>query len=209
MSYVLGSVSFALFLGKLLRGVDIRDHGSGNVGASNAGRVLGRPIGVTVLVLDVAKGFVPAFLFARLVASSGSQADGGFVEALWMRPGLLFGVAAILGHSFPFYLKFKGGKAVATSAGVLLALAWVETLIVALVWVIVIKLTRMISVASMASALAFPLVCLGFKWSSLREGRDFDVLLIGVLLAALVLFRHRSNVGRILAGTEPRVGAKS
>ncbi len=196
LSYGLGSVSFALIAGKLLKGIDLRDFGSGNVGATNAGRVLGRKAGIGVFLLDVAKGFVPAFFLAQLV-----DAD----PASFVRPGLVFGIAAILGHSFPFYLKFKGGKAVATSAGVMLALAGWEALVALLVWIVCVKTTRMISLASIAGALVFPVAffCLHLETAF---GADLDVMLAGILLSLLILYRHKANVVRIFSGTEPRVG---
>jgi glycerol-3-phosphate acyltransferase PlsY len=199
MSYALGSVSFALLAGKLLRGIDIREFGSGNVGATNAGRVLGRKVGVGVFLLDVLKGFVPAFVFARACGSG---------EDLLVRPGLLFGVAAILGHSFPFYLRFRGGKGVATSAGVLIAVAPLATGLALATWVVVIAVTRIVSVASIVAAIVLPCALALMEWNDVRAGGSRDLVVVTALLALLVIFRHRANVRRLLQGVEPRIGSR-
>ena len=145
VSYLLGAVPFGLLAG-LLKGIDIRAHGSGNIGATNAMRVLGKPVGLTVHALDIGKGFAASFVLARLFA----RGDLGLVPAL----GIACGSAAIVGHVFPVYLKFKGGKGMATSLGVFVGLAWLPTVIAAALWLVVRQLTRYVSVASMASVVS-------------------------------------------------------
>lgn len=200
LAYLVGSVSFALLAGKLVRGIDLRAHGSGNLGATNVVRVLGRPIGLAVFLLDVAKGFVPAFLFPRL---SPAFPFGGAVH-----PAILFGVAAILGHVFPFYLKWKGGKGVATTTGVLAALAPAAFLVGIGVWCAFLLAFRYVSLASVAMAFAFAgsLVVLDPERSL---GPDLSVTVAVAAVCALLVFRHRANLARIAAGTEPKVFSKS
>jgi len=182
-AYLLGSIPFGYLLPRVLRGDDIRRHGSGNIGASNVWRVYGRWLGVPVAVLDVLKGLVPAALGLRL---------GGD----WV--GVLAGAAAMLGHARPVYLGFsKGGKMVATAGGVALALAPFAALGCAVVWLAVFALTRYASLASMLAAVALPVLCLAL-------GSSWPVVAFTALAALGVLALHRQNVRRLLRGTEPR-----
>jgi glycerol-3-phosphate acyltransferase PlsY len=182
-AYLLGSIPFGYLLPRVLRGDDIRRHGSGNIGATNVWRVYGRWLGVPVAVLDVLKGLVPAALGLRL---------GGD----WV--GVLAGAAAMLGHARPVYLGFsKGGKMVATAGGVALALAPFAALGCAVVWLAVFALTRYASLASMLAAVALPVLCLAL-------GSSWPVVAFTALAAVGVLALHRQNVRRLLRGTEPR-----
>jgi glycerol-3-phosphate acyltransferase PlsY len=202
-SYLLGAVPFGLLAGLLLRGLDIREQGSGNIGATNATRVLGRPIGVTVHLLDIAKGFVPSFLLARLFAGG----DAGLVQPL----GIAYGCAAIAGHVFPVYLRFRGGKGMATSLGVFLGLAWLPTVIAAMLWLVVKTATRYVSLASMVAVVSIPVAMAtvpdpasgAFVW------RHTGLIVFGIVVAVLVLVRHKSNIRRLLAGTENKAGRSS
>ena len=182
-AYLLGSIPFGYLLPRVLRGDDIRRHGSGNIGATNVWRVYGRWLGVPVAVLDVLKGLVPAALGLRL---------GGD----WV--GVLAGAAAMLGHARPVYLGFsKGGKMVATAGGVALALAPFAALGCAVVWLAVFALTRYASLASLLAAAALPVLCLAL-------GSSWPVVAFTALAALGVLALHRQNVRRLLTGTEPR-----
>ncbi|HET6233267.1 MAG TPA: glycerol-3-phosphate 1-O-acyltransferase PlsY [Longimicrobiaceae bacterium] len=187
-AYLLGSVPASYLAGRWARGIDLREHGSGNLGATNTFRVLGAKVAAPVMVFDMLKGFVPALLFAGW----DSSAD-------W-RWALAYGAAAIVGHVFSVYMKFKGGKGVATGAGVFLGLAPVAVGVSILVWIVLVKVTRMVSLASIVSALV---VIPGL----LLTHRQTEVVVLGVAMVAFIIFSHRSNVGRILAGTEPRFGA--
>uniref|UniRef100_UPI00356A8827 glycerol-3-phosphate 1-O-acyltransferase PlsY n=1 Tax=Pontiella sp. TaxID=2837462 RepID=UPI00356A8827 len=140
IAYLFGAIPFGLLVAKS-RGVDIREQGSGNIGATNVFRVLGKGLGIFTFVLDALKGFIPAFVFPMI-----GNLDGDY--------GVLFGLVAILGHSFPVYLKFKGGKGVATSAGMLLGVAPAAVGIGFLVWIICLLLSRIVSLASILAALA-------------------------------------------------------
>ncbi len=197
-SYLLGAVPFGLVLVRLVKGVDLRTLGSGNIGATNAMRALGKPLGSVAFLCDFAKGYAPAAWLAPLAA--GSQ---GAPSAAWL--GVLCGGAAVAGHVWPVYLGFRGGKAVATGCGAILALDPVVFLGGGLVWLAVLALTRIVSLASLSLGLAFP-VCAALRRSPERPGPE---LLYGTAaLALLILVRHRSNLGRLLRGTEPRIGTK-
>jgi glycerol-3-phosphate acyltransferase PlsY len=182
-AYLLGSIPFGYVLPRLLRGDDIRRHGSGNVGATNVWRVYGGALGLPVAVLDVLKGLVPAAL-------------GLWLGGDWV--GVFAGAAAMLGHARPVYLGFsKGGKMVATAGGVALALAPFAALGCAVVWIAVFALTRYASLASMLAAATLPVLCLAL-------GSSWPVVAFTALAAVGVLALHRQNVRRLLTGTEPR-----
>lgn len=221
-AYLVGSIPFGLVIGRA-KGVDIRDHGSGNVGATNVGRVLGKKLGLTCFVLDVLKGLIPVLAYGlttdtREVIASGSGAqwlvapdtpssDPTMVALLW----LAIAAAAVVGHVFPVWLKFKGGKGVATSLGVLLGVFPYLTLPALLgfgVWYLTLKLSRYVGLASVVTAVVVPLFTIGsgLMWG-LERGPIAVFTLVTTLLAALVIFRHRGNIQRIRAGTEPKVGS--
>jgi glycerol-3-phosphate acyltransferase PlsY len=182
-AYLVGSIPFGYVLPRLLRGEDVRRHGSGNVGATNVWRVYGRSIGLPVAILDVLKGLVPAAL-------------GLWLGGDWV--GVLAGAAAMLGHARPVYLGFsKGGKMVATAGGVAFALAPLAALCCAGVWIVVFLATRYASLASLVTALALP----GFV---LLFGYPWPVLVFAVASAVAVFFLHRQNLRRLVAGTEHR-----
>ena len=201
-SYLLGSIPFGLIVGRA-KGVDPRTAGSGNIGATNVGRLLGKRFFFAVFFLDMAKGLVP-MVVAGLVLR-GRDADAT-TYVLW----LLAGFAAILGHMFSVFLKFKGGKGVATSSGVLMGLYPYYTyagLVAVLVFIVVFYATRYVSVGSMLAAAAFPLAyaLLGrfvFDWPVF--GEQLPLMLFGVLVAVMSIYKHRGNIARLRAGTESR-----
>jgi len=198
-SYLLGSIPFGYLAGRLV-GIDIRQAGSGNVGATNVVRVLGKRYGYPVLALDVLKGF-GAVKIAMLVA------PGRLPE--WNSPeivGILAAMSSILGHLYPPWLKFNGGKGVATSAGALLALTPVATLIGVAIWVIVFWLTRYVSLASITAAVVLPIVILVV--SSQDQNKRKPLVYSSACVAAVVIWRHRSNLSRLMRGTEPRFTRK-
>ncbi len=181
--YLLGSVPFGYLLPRLLRGEDVRERGSGNVGASNVWRVYGRSLGVSVAILDVAKGFVPA-------------AVGLWLGGDWV--GVLAGAAAMLGHARPVFLGFsKGGKMVATAGGVAFALAPLAAVACLVLWVVAFAAFRFASLASIVAAAALPLLSYAF-------GASWPIVGFTVVAAIGVLALHRQNIRRLLAGTEPR-----
>jgi len=210
VAYVAGSIPFGLMLG-LARGVDIREHGSGNIGATNTMRVLGRRLGLAAFALDVAKGAIPVLIWGFII-SAASRPDLPALEALkW----LLVGVATVAGHMYPVFLRFKGGKGVATGFGMFLGFwPWVTpaAVVALLVWVAALLVTRFVSVASIAAATALPLGILAFALSPWPKQTTlvgaWPFALVGVLISALVIYKHRSNIARLKAGTEPRTRAR-
>ena len=194
-SYLLGSIPFG-YLAGLLAGIDIRKVGSGNVGATNVVRVLGKKYGYPVFALDVLKGFGPVKI-SMLVAPGLPQQ--------WNSPeifGIVAAISSVLGHLYPPWLKFKGGKGVATSAGALLALTPIATLIGVAVWIIVFWLTGYVSLASMTAAILLPIVIFVLRSQGPNKGKP--LVCSAVCVAAIVIWRHRSNLSRLIRGTEPR-----
>ncbi len=193
IAFGLGSLPFALWVGRLAAGVDVRRHGSGNLGATNVLRVLGPVWGVTTLVLDMAKGWAAVALVPPLVGLPG-VGEG----ALWPILGC---VAAVLGHMFTPLAGFRGGKGVATSLGGFLGLAPVAALAGVAVFVITVAATRYVSLGSLLMAVAFPLAAL---WVGPAAPLRTGVVGLGAVLVVLVAWRHRENWARIRAGTESR-----
>jgi glycerol-3-phosphate acyltransferase PlsY len=198
-SYLLGSIPFGYLAGRIA-GIDIRSCGSGNVGATNVVRTLGKGYGYPVFVADFLKGFA-AVKMSLLIATR--------LQSGWNSPemlGILAAISGVAGHSFPVWLRFKGGKGVATSAGALLGLAPVAALVGAAIWILTFWLTRYVSVASIAAAAALPLIILVTTWLSRTAGKA--LFYSSVCLAAVVIWRHRSNLSRLMHGTEPRFTRK-
>jgi glycerol-3-phosphate acyltransferase PlsY len=198
-SYLLGSIPFGYLAGRIA-GIDIRRCGSGNVGATNVIRTLGKGYGYPVFVTDFLKGFA-AVKMSMLIATR--------LQPEWNSPemfGIVAAISSVIGHSFPVWLHFKGGKGVATSAGALFGLAPVAALIGAAVWILTFALTRYVSVASVAAAAALPVIILIITW--LRQTAGKSLFYSSVCLAALVIWRHRSNLSRLVRGTEARFTRK-
>lgn len=197
--FVLGSIPFGYWAGRL-RGIDIRQHGSGNIGATNVIRVLGKGIGIPVFILDILKGLLPTLIPCWLLHEL--EPGSGWVSATAVASGL----AAVLGHMFTPWLRFKGGKGVATAAGVLAGTAPAAMLAGLVVWLALFFTTRFVSLASMAAAVTVPAA---MSVLMARQHRWDPVLLaFGILVAVLVIVRHRSNIRRLLAGTENRAGRR-
>lgn len=195
LAYIIGSIPFGLLLSKA-KGRDIRKLGSGNIGATNVLRCLGKPLGITCFVLDVLKGFLPAFFFPMI----GTGEAG--LQTSFPSIGILFGAFAILGHNFPVFLKFKGGKGVATSAGVLLGVAPLAVVIGLLTWAVVFKVSGYVSLGSIIAALVVVLT----GWTA---GYGPVVASALTLLGALTIYRHRTNIQRLMNGTENKFQKKS
>jgi glycerol-3-phosphate acyltransferase PlsY len=199
VGYLLGSCPTGYLISRA-RGVDIRRHGSGNIGATNVLRIVGKKWGYLVFALDAGKGFVAVRLACELAVVAMPEAAQCEIA------GIVGGVACIVGHTFPVWLRFQGGKGVATSAGVLLGLMPLAVLSVLAVWLLIFQLTRYVSVASVAAALALPpFVALYLRLHALN-GRS--LLPFSILIAGVVVWRHRSNLQRLLHGKEQRFGEK-
>ena len=199
-SYLLGSIPTAYLFGRVLKGIDIRKVGSGNVGATNAMRALGRGPGIMVLLLDILKGFAAVVLLANYFSAK---------PVLWQGQNLriIMGLCCICGHNWTIFLRFKGGKGIATSFGILLGLALkIEGLnivigILILTWLLVFFIWRIVSLASIISAALLPLTCFFFKQPRL-------LILVSAILSVFVIIRHKSNLSRLFKGKEERLRFK-
>ena len=199
-SYLIGSIPNAYIFGRLLKGIDIRNSGSGNVGATNALRVLGKGPGITVLFLDILKGFLVVFFLGGFLSPK--------IAFLSSETLLLFlGLSCICGHNWTLFLNFKGGKGIATTLGVLLGLAFKIAglkLILALLlitWFAVFISTRIVSLASIAAGIALPIYLFLFKQSGI-------LLVASTILSLFIILRHKSNLQRLVKGQEPRLNFK-
>ena len=188
-AYVIGSIPSGLWVGKLFYKIDIREHGSGNLGGTNTFRVLGKPAGLIVTILDILKGTAATLLILLPFFSNAS-----------INP-LILGLTAVVGHMYPVFASFKGGKAVATSGGVLLGYNWPMFLLVLLTFLLLLKLSKMVSFSSMAVAVVSLLYSI---FHYVRTGDIYLMIAIG-MFAAFIFYRHRENIARIRAGTEPKV----
>lgn len=188
VSYLIGSLSFSILIAKWVKGIDIRQHGSGNAGATNTLRVLGKGPGILVFALDIAKGVLAVWL--------GRWLADGYV---WV-PAIC-GLAAIIGHNWPVWFRFKGGKGIATTVGVTATLAFVPALIAGVVAIAVIALTRYVSLGSLLFALVTP-IAIGFIHFHAPE------FAVSVVLCLFAFVRHRSNLVKLVNGTENKLGAK-
>ena len=182
--YLSGSLIFGELIAKA-KGVDLRSIGSGNVGATNVTRALGKKFGAVVFFLDMLKGLIPTALAVTLKAP----------ESLTVS---LVGIAAVLGHMFPVFHKFRGGKGVATAFGVVLGISWKPALILIILWAMALYITRFVSVASMLSSLSAIIVFLAMDYPP-------NIILMALIISALIIFKHRSNIQRLIAGEEPKI----
>ena len=199
VAYLLGSISFSVIISKKMAGFDIREKGSGNAGATNVLRSVGKKAAVLTLLCDCLKGVV-AVLFAVIVGKIASNTD----KALLVQ---LAGIAVVIGHTFPIFFGFKGGKGVATSLGVLLVTNWQIGLICLVFALVLMALTKMVSMGSVGAAILFPVLVLFIKTNFIvTEGSGY--LIYSIILAVLVAFNHRSNIKRILNGTENKLNFK-
>ena len=186
ISYLLGSIPNGLILGKAIWGVDLRQHGSKNIGATNAWRTIGKAGGISIFALDFLKGAISAYLGLHL---GGSELAG-----------VLCGILAIAGHSWSVFLAFKGGKGVATGLGVIAALMPEVTLIVFAVWFAIVYFTGYVSLGSIVGAALVPILTLFF-------GLHTEFLILGLIAAVFLIYRHKSNIERLLKGTESKIKA--
>jgi acyl phosphate:glycerol-3-phosphate acyltransferase len=207
IAYLLGSLPTGYLLGKGLRGIDIREHGSGSTGATNVLRTLGKGPGTAVLLIDVGKGVlaIAATQFAYspnspLLSWSGAASTMPPIWFPWMM--VFTGLAAILGHSKSVWLNFTGGKSVATSLGIILMLNWQVGLATFGVFGLMLALSRIVSLSSMGGAIALPIL-------TLLAHQPLPYVLFGIVGGIYVIVRHRTNIQRIVAGTEPRLGQQN
>lgn len=205
-AYLIGSVNFSILLSRLISGEDIRKSGSGNAGATNMLRTYGKKMGVITLLLDVLKGVSVILIFKILTNSGVCQAESGIGQEILDAGDYIAGVFVALGHNFPLYFGFKGGKGVATSLGVILMIDWKVGLIIGVGAILVMALTRYVSLGSVlggASAIIVYLV----KFAVFKSINAIQLICIAVL-GGLLIARHHANIKRLINGTENKLGAK-
>lgn len=189
ISYLIGSLIFSFLVGKLIKGIDIRKHGSGNAGATNTLRVLGKGPAILVLVLDVSKGVLVVFL-GRWFAP----------EELWVH--VLCGLAVIIGHNWPIYFGFRGGKGIATTIGVMLTLSFLPSFIAGLIALLLVSITRYVSLGSLIFTGLLPLILLIMD-------RPLAIIYASLLITCFAYVRHRSNIVKLIQGKENKLGSSS
>lgn len=201
VSYIFGSIPTAYLYGRLFKGIDVRKSGSGNVGATNALRVLGKKAGLVVLLIDISKGIIPVvFISDFIINNNYSVLSEDFIR-------IVLGISCILGHNWTIFLNFKGGKGVATTFGVIIGLSLRVpglALIMGLVilgWFSVFLLTRVVSLASILSSISFPVLAVVFKQTK-------AIVVFAILVCVFILIRHIPNIKRILQGKESRISFK-
>jgi glycerol-3-phosphate acyltransferase PlsY len=199
LAYLLGSIPAGYVAGRIA-GVDVRKVGSGNIGATNVTRVLGKRFGYPVFVVDFGKGL--AAVTAGVMIAKAAQSTPEFIDLC----GASSAIFSVIGHSYPIWLRFKGGKGVATSLGSLFGLNWIAAAVACVVWISVFQLTRYVSLSSIAAALALPVTIATMLF--LKQLQTPILLYFAVCLAAIIVLRHRSNFSRLLKGTEPRFARK-
>lgn len=203
LSYLVGSIPSSLWVGKYIYGIDLRQYGSGNAGATNAFRVLGWPAGVISTIVDLGKGLLAAGVIATIrVDGLPSGLEFWHIETVVR---LLAGVAAVVGHMFPVWAKFKGGKGVNTSAGVLFALTPITMFMTLGVFAVVLFSSRYVSLASISAAVAFPSLIAIRKYVFGIDALEPSLLIVGIILALAIVAAHHTNIRRLLSGTENRV----
>lgn len=203
IAYLIGSVNFSVILSKKMAGFDVREKGSGNAGSTNMLRSVGKKAAAITLICDILKGVISISIAMIL----GKMIQGANKELLVQ----IAGIAVVIGHTFPIFFQFKGGKGVATSLGVLLMSNWQIGLICLVFALVLMILTRMVSLGSCGAAVLFPVLTLFINenYTVLTAGKKGTTYLVySIILAAIVLFNHRSNIKRILNGTENRLGLK-
>ena len=200
IAYLLGSISFSVIISKKMAGFDVREKGSGNAGTTNVLRTVGKKASAITLLCDVLKGVI-AILIAYIV---GLIVKEGIDKALLIQ---LAGLAVILGHTFPIFFGFKGGKGIATALGVLLITNWNIGLICLVFALVLMALTRIVSLGSIAAAVLFPVLIIFMPHNSYLV--DGSYIFFSIILAALVIFNHRTNVKRLLNGTENKLSFKN
>ncbi len=199
IAYLLGSISFAVIYTKKLKGFDVREKGSGNAGSTNVLRTAGKKVAALTLICDILKGVV-AVLIAVLIGVI-TKADVN-TKAMLVQTA---GVCVVIGHTFPIFFKFKGGKGVATALGVLLIINWKIGLTCLIFALLIMAITRMVSLGSISAAVLSPVLCIFMNEHFLIPGSHLSYIIFGIIMGLLVTFNHRENVKRILKGKENKL----
>jgi acyl phosphate:glycerol-3-phosphate acyltransferase len=229
LAFLLGSIPFGLFIAKA-KGIDIRQHGSGNIGATNVFRIVGKKHGLSCLLLDALKGFLPVLIAVNLVPVEGREAmlKLAFLQDWAMNPApeaftaqlihVMTAFAAVLGHNYSPWIGFRGGKGIATSAGVLIGLMPGAVLILLVVFILALAVTRYVAVASMVAAVCLPVVThIGARYHTDADGVSLweagiwnkPLFFFAVIIAILAVWKHRSNIRRLMNGTESKFALKN
>lgn len=209
VAYLMGSFSSALWYGKWFHGIDIREHGSKNAGSTNVLRVLGWKCAIPVFVTDVLKSFIPAMFFVMLLNLVMPELSNEYVvkvkgSEVYYLLQLLFGMMAIVGHIFPIFSGFKGGKGVASMLGIVLALDPLAAALALAVFIIVVICTKIVSVSSMSAGVSFPIIV--FVMSMIRgNGYSITLTVFSIIVAILLLVTHKKNIKRLIKGEEPKI----
>lgn len=210
-AYLIGSLPFGFWIAKL-KGIDIRDHGSGNIGATNVFRNLGARYGITVLILDIAKGLLPVLIGSSIILAESSNylAKSNDEEALKGLVYVTLAISTIIGHNYTFWLGFKGGKGIATSAGALIPFLPEVLLGSFIIWIVVFFTSRYVALASIFAALSLPILTYALDHNYLFPdiNSSWPVLLFGILAGLMALWRHKSNLQRIVKGEEDKFERK-
>lgn len=204
IAYLIGSISFAVIFTKKIKGFDVREKGSKNAGSTNVLRTAGKGVAVLTLICDIAKGIV-AIAIALLIGKIAKLSDDS--SALLVE---IAGICVVLGQTFPIFFKFKGGKGVATSLGVLLMTNWRIGLICLVFALVVMAISKMVSLGSISAAILYPILCIFINESYLIGGKDahFSYVVFALILALIVILNHRTNIKRLLRGEENKLSFK-
>lgn len=200
IAYAIGSVNFSVIISRKFAGFDVREKGSGNAGTTNMLRSVGKKAAAITLVCDILKGVV-SIIIALILGKIVNNAD----KALLVQ---IAGIAVVLGHTFPIFFEFKGGKGVATSLGVLIMTNWQIGLICLVFAIVIMAFSKMVSMGSVGAAILFPILTLFISNNYIVEASGFKYFIYSVILAAIIVFNHRSNIKRILNGTENKLSLK-
>ena len=207
-AYIIGSLPFGFWISKCL-GVDIRNQGSGNIGATNVLRTLGRKVGIIVLILDILKGYLPVLIGSGIIINQLPDSMLGD-EKIEGTIYVLLAIGAILGHNYTFWLGFKGGKGIATSAGAIMSFLPEVLIGSTLVWILVFFSSRYVAIASIAAAFSIPILTVSLSHNYLFPdiNSSSPVIIFGIIAAAMAVWRHRSNIQRLIKGEEDRFERK-
>lgn len=205
ISYILGSIPSAIWVGKVYKGIDVREHGSGNAGTTNTFRVLGVPAGVTVFAMDFMKGFVPSFWLSAIAFDlfSGPLAPPNWDVEAFLK--IACGLFAVIGHMYPIFARFKGGKGAATACGMLFGIEPISIAISFVMFAAIIMITKYVSLASITATILYPINLLVMRYG-LEMEVDGSIIVFAMIVATGIIYRHRSNIQRLKDGTESKVG---
>ena len=202
IAYCIGSISFSVIFTKKFAGFDVRQKGSGNAGSTNVLRTAGKKIAILTLICDILKGIIPIWI--AILIGNITNADENIKAELVQ----IAGVFAVIGHTFPVFFGFKGGKGVATSLGVLLIINWQIGLICLVFALVIMAITKMVSIGSVLAAILFPILCIFINQNYIVEGGHFSYIIFGIVMALIVVFNHRENIKRIIDGKENKLSFK-